>query len=131
MSNGSYDVGANWLCSWFDNSIAYSQPDEVRYGRPYAEGRTVVTFDGFRSEPAPSVDKNAVKSSLSAAESLRAKGAKSDALSLSLTSDEASAAALMIAALGMDLSPPTRAAPQPSADGWGQSAVLNRGLQSI
>lgn len=130
---GASDVGANWLASWFDTQAARETPTEQKNGRPYAEGRTVVTFDQFETEEAPGLDRVQIRASLSAAESLRTKAQKDGDLSLALNADESLAGALMLSLLGMERSsPPARRDRTDDGPwGWNPQRGSNRGLRGI
>jgi hypothetical protein len=119
MQSGAYDVGGNWLASWFDGTVPAEPPDDILHGRPFAPGRVAITFDRFQSEEAPGLRREAVRSSLSAAESLRAKSMKNADLSMALTADESKAAAIMIAVLAADRHPPPASPPKEGQNAWG------------
>lgn len=118
-SSGAHDVGGNWLTSWFNDRTPSEPPTDARMGRPYTPGKIAISFSQFRSEEAPGLGREAVRSSLSAAETLRAKAQRDADLTMALTADEAKAAAIMVAALAADQSSPPIKPPASGQSAWG------------
>ena len=127
---GAGDVGGNWLASWFDATASREPPSEQLHSRPYAPGRVALTFDQFTSEDAPGLELSKLRSSLSAAETLRVKAQRDSDISMALNADESLAAALMLGVLAIDQRTPPLETAGASGQPWGW-APISRGLHCV
>ena len=123
-------VGNSGLGGEYNRSTSRAAPDSLgeRHGYPYdpervTDGRTVVSFDGFRDEPSPGMRVSEVQATLAAAMSLRPRpsvAAAGDNYAVELESPKhLAAAALMLGVLGLRRLPPSESSAPWSPFGWG------------
>ena len=117
-------AGAAWLVSQF-NASASLRPDES------SPGRVTVSFAEFEDRTGAGMNREDVRSALSAAEKLHAKASTGGPdIAISLSADEASAAAVMTAWMAGDRSrPPAQWAETPW--GWDDNRPVHRRIRGI
>ncbi len=117
---GSLRVGANWLVSWFNNTISRDEPEEQLHGHPLERRKIVMGFQNYVDEVAPGMTMAELREAMASAESLIKKATTASGEEvLDLSAPETVACAVMLAALALQINPPSVSFDIRSPWGWG------------
>ncbi len=119
--SGAAKVGASWLPSWFNETIARKKTDEAMFGFPFAPDQIVMDFGSYLDETAPGMTMAEMREAMASAETLIKKAsAASGEEVLDLSAPETVACAVMLGPLAMELCCPSTKFDIRAPWGWGE-----------